>query len=130
MTMADLEKPPPSADSENSPDNTTSDSHGAKNFAAQNDSSRPFAAAAGPQLTTSLSWKRRTGSQLSRCRSYVDGYSGYFCNQDDKYEDVEHSNSGGGPEGKDFEVKFKKNDPMNPRNMSTVRKWIVVLTLA
>jgi len=48
MTMADLEKPPPSADSENSPDNTTSDSHGAKNFEAQNDSSRPFAAAAGP----------------------------------------------------------------------------------
>jgi hypothetical protein len=131
MTMAGLEKPPPSADSENSPDNTTSDSHGAKDLEAQNDGLKPFAAAAaGSQLMTSVSRKSKTGSQLSRCRSYVDGYSGYFCNQDDKYDDVEPSNGDGGPEGKDFEVKFKENDPMNPRNMSTVRKWIVVFTLA
>lgn len=122
MTMADLEKPPPSADSENSPDNIASHSNGPKDL--RNDSLGPS------QLTTSVSWKSKTGSQLSRCRSYVDGYSGYFSNRDDENEDVEPSNGDGGPEGKDFEVKFKENDPMNPRNMSTVRKWIVVFTLA
>jgi hypothetical protein len=120
--MADLEKPPPSADSENSPDNITSHGNGPKDL--RNDSLGPS------QLTTSVSWKSKTGSQLSRCRSYVDGYSGYFSNRDDENEDVEPSNGDGGPEGKDFEVKFKENDPMNPRNMSTVRKWIVVFTLA
>jgi hypothetical protein len=118
------------ADSENSPDNIASDSGGAKDHEAQNDSSRPFAAGAGTQLTTSMTWKSKTGSQLSRCRSYVDGYSGYFCNKDDENEDEEPSNGDGGSERKDFEVKFKENDPMNPRNMSTVRKWIVVFTLA
>ena len=130
MTMAVLEKPPLLADSENSPDNTTPHSDGPKDLEAQNASSKPFAASANPPLTTSVSRKSRTGSQLSRTRSYVDGHSGYFCNKDDEDEDVETSNGDGGPEGKHFEVKFKENDPMNPRNMSTVRKWIVVFTLA
>jgi hypothetical protein len=128
--MADPEKQPPSTDSENSPHNTPSHSDGPKDAEAQNDSSRPFAASASPQLMMTMSRKSRTGSQLSRYRSYVDGYGGYFGNGDDENEDVEPSNGDGGPEGKDFEVKFKENDPMNPRNMSTVRKWIVVFTLA
>jgi hypothetical protein len=128
--MADLEKPPPPADSENSPDNTTSHCNGPKDLEAQNKPLRPFATSASFPLTTSVSRKSKTGSQLSRSRSYVDGYSGYFSNRDDENEDVEPSNGDGGPEGKEFEVKFKENDPMNPRNMSTVRKWIVVFTLA
>jgi hypothetical protein len=130
MTMADLEKPLPLGDSTNSTDNIASDSDGAKDLEAQDDPSRLFTAGAGSRLTTSVSWNSKTGSQISRYRSYVDGYCVYFCNKDDKGEDGEPSNGDGGPEGKDFEVQFEENDPMNPRNMSTVRKWMVVFTLA
>jgi hypothetical protein len=83
----------------------------------------------GSQLTTSVSRKSKTGSQLSRSWSYVDGYSGYFRRGDEEDED-EHANSDSPAEEKQFEVKFDKDDPMNPRNMSTARKWIVVFTLA
>ena len=133
MTMADLEKPLQLGDSANSTDNIASDSDGAKDLEAQDDPSRLFTAGAGSRLTTSVSRKSKTGSHLSCYRSYVDGYSGYFCKKDDENEDGEGgepSNGDGGPEGKDCEVKFEENDPMNPRNMSTVRKWIVVFTLA
>lgn len=107
----------------------SADSDGSRDIEKQDGLLRPVASTPGGQLTPSMSHKSKTGSQLSRSRSYVDGYSGYFNNKDEEDEE-EHANGGGPAEGKQFEVKFDKNDPMNPRNMSSARKWIVVFTLA
>ena len=134
MTMADREKRLPLADHEISSKSTSSPIHlaesgGARDLEKQGGFLRPFASAPGSQLTPSVSHKSRTGSQLSRSRSFVDGYSGYFSNE--KTENEEEPANGDGPaEGKEFEVEFDDNDPMNPRNMSTARKWVVVFTLA
>jgi hypothetical protein len=136
MTMADLEKRSPPADHEMSSRNASfssplADSNGARDPEKQNRLLRPPASTAGSQLTPWVSHKSKAGSQLSRSRSYVDGYSGYFSNQDDEEQDEEaHANDQSPAEGKQFEVKFDENDVMNPRNMSTARKWIVVFTLA
>jgi hypothetical protein len=134
MTMANLEKRLPSPDHEMSTRNTSlssplADSDGARDPEKQNDLLRPVASTAGSQLTPSVSRKSRAASQLSRSRSYVDSHSGYFSYGKDDNEDTRASGDSSA-EGREFEVKFDENDPMNPRNMSTARKWIVVFTLA
>ena len=131
--MAELEKRSPRTDY----DTLTKDSSSpsplkandvAKDLEKQNGFARPFARAPGSQLTHTVSRKSKTGSQLSRSRSWVDGHSGYFSNEEESQE--EPGNGDSPAEGKEFEVKFDENDPLNPRNMSTARKWIVVFTLA
>jgi hypothetical protein len=107
----------------------SADGDGAKDLERQDGFLRPLPSAPGSQLTASVSRKSKTGSQLSRSWSYVDGYSGYFRRRDEEDED-DHTNSDSPAEEKQFEVKFDKDDAMNPRNMSTARKWIVVFTLA
>lgn len=83
----------------------------------------------GSQLTPTESRKSRVGSYVSRSRSYVDGYSGHY-NTEEGLEKPEARDNDAGT--KEFtEVKWDgENDPMNPRNMKTWRKWIVVFTLA
>jgi hypothetical protein len=135
MPTADLEQRLPRAAHQmsarsaslSSPSADSSDD--ARDIEKQNGFLRPVDSTHRCQLTPSVSHKSKTGSQLSRSRSYVDGYSGYFSTKDEEGQD-EHANDGIPAEGKQFEVKFDENDPMNPRNMSTARKWIVVFTLA
>ncbi|ETI19259.1 hypothetical protein G647_09091 [Cladophialophora carrionii CBS 160.54] len=78
----------------------------------------------------SRSQSRPRGS-LHSTRSYVDGHGTYFTEPEaepapkDQHLDVENS-----PE-KDFEVGWDgPDDPMNPKNMTPTRKWLVVVTLA
>jgi len=84
--------------------------------------------APAPLTTTST---RRSRATIHSTRSYVDGH-GHYQGEDEEdrrserpQEDVERA-----PE-KDFEVGWDgPEDLMNPKNMSTWRKWLVVITLA
>jgi hypothetical protein len=118
MSTMDASLPSPSPDGD-----------GAKDLEKQDGFLRPIPSAARSQLTPSISRKSKTGSQLSPSWSYVDGHSGYFRRGDEDDED-DQANSESPAEEKQFEVKFDQNDPLNPRNRSTARKWLVVFTLA
>lgn len=134
MTVPDLERsiPLPERDASNmntSPTNTSATSDGTGDLEKQDGFLRPLASAPGSHLTASMSRRSKIGSQLSQSRSYVDSFSGYF-NTEQHNDEVEPVNRDSQLEGKEFEVKFDENDSTNPRNMSTARKWIVVLTLS
>ena len=82
--------------------------------------------AAAPDLAPQRS--TRSGgiksSSLHRSRSYGDGH-GYTAFGDD--EEAPAKNENGEDPEKEFEVQWDGDqDPMNPRNMSKTRKWIVV----
>ena len=103
-------------------------------------------------VSTRRSGRRRPSATLSRSRSYIDGHSHYNTRDDDSDEggdddraapqtsektglpenDTEQSKSPSDSEKTDIiEVKFDgKDDPMNPKNMSKLRKWLIVITLA
>ena len=71
----------------------------------------------------------RPGASLRSTRSYVDAHGTYFTEREppaaDDSQDVKK------PLEKTFEVDWDgPDDPMNPRNMSSLRKWLVVITLA
>jgi len=73
-----------------------------------------------------------TARSACSARSFVDGHGIYFTEQDsgdeqnpDGQEDLEVTSE------KAFEVGWDgPDDPMNPKNMNTARKWLVVMTLA
>lgn len=68
---------------------------------------------------------------LRPTRSCYDGHS-YLRDQDDEANDGSPQDVDGGesPE-KSFVVGYDgPNDPMNPKNMSPARKWLIVLTIA
>ena len=67
--------------------------------------------------------------RLQYVRSYSDGHGFTRTSEDDerKATDVE---TGPDPE-KEFEVKWDgEDDPMNPRSMNRVRKWIIVVIVS
>ena len=81
----------------------------------------------GPHLSPSVSRQSRLRSVLSPSRSYADSRTGYFSNEDDEEPETQDERN---PE-EHFEVKWDGgDDPMNPRSMSTARKWVIVFTLA
>lgn len=84
----------------------------------------------GAAAATDLSSPRSThsggikSSSLHRSKSYGDGH-GYTAFGED--EEAPRKTEIGEDPGKDFEVQWDgDHDPMNPRNMRTGRKWIVV----
>lgn len=84
-----------------------------------------------PALTPVSSRPSDNRSSLHRVRSCVDGH-GYF--SDDGRGDGENAGQEvdieGSPE-KAFEVQWDgPDDPMNPKNISTARKWLIVIILA
>lgn len=109
--------------------NTLTDSSRRRDVEKQDGFLKPGVPSTSAPLTPSVSRRSRPGSQLTPSRSFVDGYSGYFSNED---ESEEPENTDSPVEEKDYiEVKWDgDDDPMNPRNMKTWRKWVVVFTLA
>jgi hypothetical protein len=102
----------------------------------------------GREQDTKTLERRRTNQSsrapLSRSQSSVhggqDGYS-VFSNDDDQNEignageaepktDEERVMRERTKEEGILEVKFDENDPLNPRNMGTMRKWAIVLILS
>ncbi len=134
MAMEDPEKQAMAADSEDSSPtdsshNTMTDNAHDRGIEKQDGLLRHVAQPIGTQLTPAVSRKSKTGSHLSRSRSYVDGHS-YYSRHEDEQEEPE--NGGNSADEKDYtEVKWDgDDDPLNPRNMRTWRKWVVVFTLA
>ena len=103
-------------------------------------------------VSTRRSGRRRPSATLSRSRSHIDGHSHYNTRDDDSSEEGDENRSGQQQSDKTgpsqngteqsqspvnnektdhIEVEFDgKDDPMNPKNMSKFRKWLVVITLA
>lgn len=80
----------------------------------------------GPHLTAQRTLSRSSSRLGNPCAcSLSDGYS--RTGADDE-GDIENSEQGTGPEQEpEFLVKWDDgNDPMNPRNMSLLRRWLIV----
>lgn len=84
-------------------------------------------------LTPVSSYQGRPLSTVRSMRSYVDGHGTY--QREQETEDVSAAEKNevdveGSPE-KAFEVRWDgPDDPMNPKNLATARKWLIVITLA
>ena len=90
---------------------------------------RPHQPYSGVALTPVASTRSQARSHLSRTRSYVDGHGTFF--SDDGESDEEEREEEEQDPNKPFEVGWDgEEDSMNPRNLSTARKWAVVMTLA
>lgn len=90
-----------------------------------------------PALSPVSTNQSRHRSQSQTClslhstRSYVDGHGTYFTEPEHssnlKGDEVDIENS----QEKTFEVGWDgPDDPMNPKNMPTFKKWLVVVALA
>jgi hypothetical protein len=71
----------------------------------------------------------RSHSSTRSARSYTDGYSHFEHEHDDEEKGSQQTKpKEQGQEGKEFEVTFDgDSDPWNPRNKTTLRKWVIVL---
>ena len=134
MAMEDPEKQAMAADSEkSSPTESSHDTLASNNhdidLEKQDGLLRPGTQSIGAQLTPAVSRKSKAASHLSHSRSYVDGHGHYSRHEDDLDEPENRDDNA---EEKDYiEVKWDGDeDPLNPRNMRTWRKWVVVFTLA
>jgi hypothetical protein len=67
----------------------------------------------------------RSHSSARSTRSYTDGYSHF----DPEEKQAENGHEGAGTdESREFEVGFDgDSDPWNPKNRTTIRKWVIVL---
>lgn len=82
------------------------------------------------KLNASRSRSRHDARSLRLARSLSDGRGCECC--DDK-EDVSPQESGDSAleAEKAFEVKFEgSDDPMNPRNMRTLKRWVIVIVVS
>ena len=92
----------------------------------------------GRRRKSAYSGKSGHSASLRRSRSYGDGHGFIVYRHDDDDDDDEeadqrkHNEERGGDEGeKEFQVRWDgEADPMNPRNLGTGRKWIIVLVLS
>jgi multidrug resistance protein len=83
-------------------------------------------------LTPMSSRRSQPTSLLSQTRSFVDGHGGtYLSGEEEHYMTSDDTDDDAEGKGKVFEVNWDgPDDAMNPKNMKTFRKWIVVITLA
>lgn len=94
----------------------------------------PAPDAAGTLQTTRTKSDIEEKGSIRRPVSYHSGHETFFKDEADAKE-TPSGGSGSGSAGgeahpKEFEVHWDgDDDPMNPRNMKTWRKWIVVLTV-
>lgn len=90
-------------------------------------------------LTQSHASHRTQRSQLYPTRSYVDGhgtYSGYQSEEEPNVEPASPSSKNGEEKVENEKPSYKEvvfegaDDPLNPKNFATWRKWSIVITLA
>lgn len=109
-------------------------SSGANTTASTGEEKEIYLRPQGPRAAALTPVSSRPGdnrSSLNRVRSYVDGH-GYFSDdgRDDGQDAGQEVDVEGDPE-KAFEVQWDgPDDPMNPKNISTARKWLIVIILA
>ncbi|EHY59877.1 hypothetical protein HRR83_009313 [Exophiala dermatitidis] len=83
-------------------------------------------------LTPISSRRSQAAPTVRSSRSYVDGHSTYISERDEEDADIDAQIVDvEGSSAKAFEVGWDgPDDPMNPKNMSKGRKWLIVITLA
>lgn len=64
---------------------------------------------------------------IERSWSLNDGYSVHTGDEQSGEKVDEEAGVTGGGEVPEFVVGWDENDPMNPRNMNTERRWLVVI---
>lgn len=74
-----------------------------------------------------LQRQRTTSSTIERSWSLNDGYS---CHTADEEAGEKSDQPGEAADGDEFVVGWDENDPMNPRNMNTLRRWLVVVIVS
>jgi hypothetical protein len=101
---------------------------------ALDSSNKEFAPISAPSNTQSRSNSHvRNRSNSIRSMSRTRSNNGYGCDDMDEDTEVGGDVEAAGAQDKDpFEVRWDDgdNDPMNPRNMSMARKWVVVLIVS
>jgi hypothetical protein len=68
--------------------------------------------------------QRTTSSTIERSWSLNDGYS---CHTVDEEAEGKSNQPGEAADGDEFVVGWDDNDPMNPRNMNKLRRWLIVV---
>ena len=89
----------------------------------------PIESRASSNRVLSRSGTTRQTSSLHTTRSYGDGH-GYTCFIDEEQHDPEKPEDDSQSSERHFEVGWAESDPMDPRGLSTARKWLIVLILA
>lgn len=95
----------------------------------------------GSRLTPTQSHasRRTQRSQLYPTRSYVDShgtFSGHHSDEEPDADSASHSSKVGDSKSHDEKSSYKEvvfegnDDPLNPKNLPTWRKWSIVITLA
>ncbi|KAF7116057.1 hypothetical protein CNMCM5793_003978 [Aspergillus hiratsukae] len=74
-----------------------------------------------------LQRQRTASSTVDRSWSLNDGYS---CHTADEEAGEKSNQPGEAPDGDEFVVGWDENDPMNPRNMNTLRRWLIVVIVS
>lgn len=69
----------------------------------------------------------RTTRSIERSWSLNDGYSCHTGDEQSAEKKDDEEKVTGAEQPPEFVVAFDENDPMNPRNLSTPRRWLVVL---
>lgn len=69
----------------------------------------------------------RTNRSIERSCSLNDGYSCHTGNEQSAEKKDDEEKVTGEEQAPEFVVGFDENDPMNPRNMSTARRWLIVV---
>jgi hypothetical protein len=92
---------------------------------------RTFAPINAPVVTNERSQKlqrqRTASSTISRNLSLNDGYS---CHTADEEAGEKDNQPGEAADGDEYVVGWDENDPMNPRNMNTLRRWLIVIIVS
>ena len=103
-----------------------SSSSGDDRYSTSNDESGEQASTTIPAAADEAAQKSR--SNLDRHWSLNDGFSGAQ-DEDEKVPGDEEGDVGI-PDESAFTVTWHENDPMNPRNMSTPRRWLIVIIVS
>ena len=95
---------------------------------SENDENGAFAPIKSPAQPNEDSNNRlQLSRSIERSWSLNDGYSCHTGDEEAGEKIDEEAKVTGAEEPPEFVVAFDENDPMNPRNMSTPRRWLVVI---
>lgn len=95
---------------------------------SENDENGAFAPIKSPAQPSEDSNNRlQLSRSIERSWSLNDGYSCHTGDEEAGEKIDEEAKVTGAEEPPEFVVAFDENDPMNPRNMSTPRRWLVVI---
>ena len=111
-------------DTYNDDDGTTTDAENK----SENDENGAFAPIKSPaQPNEDRNNRLQLSRSIERSWSLNDGYSCHTGDEEAGEKIDEEAKVTGAEEPPEFVVAFDENDPMNPRNMSTPRRWLVVI---